>query len=96
MAEPLLSSPIILSLVELRLNYASNPQCGFDTRKLARPCTTEYPGLIECGCGKAWLTPDGWELAERMIAAADDQLTLWRREQGGTLTPEDAEKRRVA
>ena len=96
MADTLLSAPIILSLVELRINYASSPQCGFDTRKLARPCMTEYPGLIERGCGKAWLTSDGWELADRMLAAADDQLTLWQREQAGTLTPEQAERRHVA
>lgn len=53
-------------------------------------------GLIGCEGGSIWLTPAGWELAERMIAAADDQLTLYRREQAGTLTPEQAERRHVA
>lgn len=54
------------------------------------------PGLLDFDGYLAWLTPAGWELAERMIAAADDQLVLFRREQDGTLTDEDAEKRRVA
>lgn len=56
----------------------------------------EADKLIVCEGGQMWLTPAGWELAERMIAAADDQLTLWQREQAGTLTPEQAERRHVA
>ena len=56
----------------------------------------EVDGLVVCEGGQIWLTPAGWELAERMIAAADDQLTLYRREQAGTLTPEQAERRHVA
>lgn len=58
-------------------------------------CTRRAPGLIEVDGYKAWLTPEGWELAERIIAAADDQLYLWKLEQAGTLTPEQAEKRYI-
>lgn len=54
------------------------------------------PGLIDFDGYLAWLTPAGWELAERMIAAADDQLTLFRREQAGTLSAEDTARRNVA
>jgi hypothetical protein len=78
-------------LRRLKANYAH----PLYMRDVGRPIANA-PGLIEKHDGRAWLTGGGWELAERMIAAADDQLTLWRREQDGTLTPEDAEKRRVA
>jgi hypothetical protein len=83
---------LIATLVWLRRLGADeqNPQDAY------RAGFVNAPGLVErCG-SRAYITPDGWELAERMIAAADDQLTLWKREQDGTLSPEDAEKRRVA
>ena len=61
---------LIASLVWLRRLGADeqNPQDSF------RQGFVRAPGLVErCG-SRAYLTPDGWDLAERMIAAAENQL----------------------
>lgn len=88
------STSVIASLIWLRLLKADFCHPVF-MRDMSWPLANA-PGLIEKHDGRAWLTSGGRELAERMIAAADDQLTLYRREQAGTLTPEQAERRHVA
>jgi len=64
---------LIASLVWLRRLGADeqNPQDSF------RKGFVRAPGLVErCG-DRAYLTPDGWDLAERMIAAAETQLVAY-------------------
>jgi len=64
---------LIASLVWLRRLGADeqNPQDSF------RQGFVRAPGLVErCG-DRAYLTPDGWDLAERMIAAAETQLVAY-------------------
>jgi len=64
---------LIASLVWLRRLGADeqNPQDSF------RQGFVRAPGLVErCG-SRAYLTPDGWDLSERMIAAAENQLAAY-------------------
>ncbi len=85
------STDEMLAIMMLRARKAT-PERPADLRNRPLPTTTA-PGLIETAGHLAWLTADGWELAERMLEAAEEQRLLFERERAEAA---QAERRLVA
>jgi len=87
------STDEMLAVMMLRARKATAERPA-DLRSRPLP-TMSAPGLIETAHHLGWLTADGWELAERMLEAAEEQRLLFERERAEAAVVQ-AERRLVA